>query len=461
MRRAAGALFGLALVSWAGRAQGGEPAPDCSGPAEERPPDPRCGEALDGREPASTSGARQAGRAALFVPRAIAAGLLWPLVETSELVEAHHVQDWVDAWLTSDDGKVGARPLAAYATGFLPTVGARLFYNRLPVGASGSFQTAGPSVLAGDLVLAAPRGTGLVLHAIANHRIDRYFAGLGALSTEDLREMGKTSARFGSDIWGAELRWARRLPAHLALALHANVQRRDYEAEEVRGGSSIAEVFRVSSPACDATTAPLTACVDPTAAPGFQTGTRLVHAGAGAVWDPRSHARDGSGVSLLVDASFAQGIAGDPSRHIMYVAEPVAAVGFGDRQILLRGRAAMVDALGGAPIPFEELVVMSGQTALRGFPYGRFLGESGVVGTAEYRWYVAHWLDASLFSDVGTVAGHHFEGLAGAHWFPDFGVGLRLYRTPGNYWEGTLETGAQIVYAPDNGFRVIFAVASF
>ena len=136
-------------------------------------------------------------------------------------------------------------------------------------------------------------------------------------------------------------------------------------------------------------------------------------------------------------------------------------MGFTDRQLLFHGRAAMVDALGDAPIPFEELVMMSGYAGLRGFPDGRFRGDSGVLGTAEYRWYVAHNLDASLFSDVGTVGGHHFEGITTAHWFPDVGVGLRLYHTPANYWEGTLTSGVQLIYAIDNGFRLIFAVATF
>jgi hypothetical protein len=59
------------------------------------------------------------------------------------------------------------------------------------------------------------------------------------------------------------------------------------------------------------------------------------------------------------------------------------------------------------------------------------------------------------------VAGHAYSGLAGAHWFPSYGVGLRLYESPDNYWEGRLMTGVQLIYAPDYGFRFIIAVASF
>jgi hypothetical protein len=446
------------------QAQASGAPPDCARPTTERPPDPRCGETLDGRPPAPTSPGREVGRAVLFLPRVIMAGLFWPGVELSELIETHHAEDWVQAWLTTDDGKVGVRPLANYATGFRPTGGLRFFYNRLPgvgSGSSLSIQTAGPGVIMGELTLAAPRWTGLTFRGVANRRDDRYFAGIGPLTNEDLSERGWQPSRFGSDTFAGELRWTRRLPRRFVLALHGLVDWRDYRTEPVRGGPTIADVFRLQTLACQVTTAPLASCVDPAEAPGFQSGLRILQGGVGFLWDYRSHARDGSGVGLAVDATFGQGFAGDPTRIITYSAEPVAALGFNDRQLLLRGRAGMVDALNDAPIPFEELVMMSGYAGLRGFPDGRFRGESGVVGTVEYRWYVAHNLDASLFSDIGTVAGHHFEGLTTAHWFPDVGAGLRLYHTPGNYWEGSLASGAQIIYAIDNGFRFIFTVATF
>jgi len=104
---------------------------------------------------------------------------------------------------------------------------------------------------------------------------------------------------------------------------------------------------------------------------------------------------------------------------------------------------------------------VSGNAGMRGFPDGRFRGPSGVVGTAEYRWYVGQWVDASLFTDLGTVAGPDFAGLASARWFPSFGVGLRFYKVPADYWEGALWSGAQLAYAPDSGFRFILAVATF
>jgi hypothetical protein len=455
----------LAVALGAAPARAADPGPsDCAAPTADRAPDPRCGETLDGREPAPPSAARQASRVALWVPRAAAAGLFWPVVETSDAYEAHHVGDWLQAWLTTDDGKIGVRPMLTYATGFLPTAGLRFFDKRLPgdgTGFGASFQTAGQSVLMGELTATGPAVTGLSFRGIANRRDDRLFAGIGALSAGDLASMGWSTSRFASDIFSAELRWSKLLPAHFGVVAHGDVERRDYRADGVRAGPSIADVFTLPTPACMTATTPTNACVDPAEAPGFASGLRVAHAGAGALWNLRSRARDGSGAYVALDATVAQGIAGDPSRHVTYSGESVLALGFTDRQILLRGRAAMVDALGSAPIPFEELVMVSGNNGMRGFPDGRFRGPSGVVGTAEYRWYVGQYVDASLFTDLGTVAGTNFAGLTNAHWFPSYGLGLRFFHVPGEYWEGTLQTGAQLVYAPDSGFRFILAVASF
>ncbi|HVR61006.1 MAG TPA: hypothetical protein VMU50_03860 [Polyangia bacterium] len=452
----------------AGADGGGVPAsaaPDCAQPADGRAPDPRCGEALDGRAPPPPpSPARTAGQVALYPTRAIAAGAFYPLVQATDVIESHHAQDWLQAWLTSDDGKVGVRPLLKYATSTVPTVGLRVFYQRLPGEGSGvatSFQTAGPAAMVGEVDAAAARWTGLSFRTVVSHRDDRYFAGIGALSQADLTARGWSAARFSSDIYSAEVRWTRALPANLRVVLHGDLQRRDYRAGGVRGGPSVAEVFRAATPDCQATTQPTNACVDPTLLPGFADGMRITHQGVGLQWDVRSHTRDGSGAALAVDATFAEGIAGDPSRHVTLSAEPVVALGHADRQIILRGRAVMVDALADAPIPFEELAVMSGWNGMRGFLDGRFRGDSGVVTTAEYRWYVSHLVDASLFTDVGTVAGHDFAGIGSARWFPSYGLGLRLYRTPGAYWEGAPQSGMQFIYAPDGGFRFILSVATF
>lgn len=452
-----GAALLLALAPALARADG--PAP-CAGPTGERAPDPTCGEELDGRAPPASAGGVDVPRTMLWVPRATARVAFWPVVQTSEFIEAHQLQRWMDDLLTSDDQLVGVRPVLNYATGFLPSAGLRAFYNRLPGGSGvgARFQTAGPSVLQGELSGAGPSWTGLTVRLMANRRNDRLFAGVGPNSDTALAALGRTEARFGSDIFVAEARWLRLLPAHFQMVLHGDVQRRDYRAANVSGGPSVADVFASAAPGCAGVTS--NACVDDTLVPGFAQGLRIGHAGATVAWTQRDRARDGSGVDLSFDATVGQGLASDPSRHVTFSGETSLALGGGDRLLVLHGRAAMVRTLGGAPVPFEELVSPSGNAGMRGFPEGRFRGPSGAVGTAEYRWYVSHDIDASLFSDVGTVAGPGFSGI-GQRWFPDFGFGLRFYSTPDVYWKGSLYSGAQIVYAPDGGVRFLLAVAAF
>ena len=91
----------------------------------------------------------------------------------------------------------------------------------------------------------------------------------------------------------------------------------------------------------------------------------------------------------------------------------------------------MVERLSAAPIPFEELVIPSGMIDMRGFPDGRLRDASGLVGSAEYRWYISAYLDATLFVDVGTVAGPRFAGFDGTRWFPSYGAGLPLLPASG------------------------------
>jgi outer membrane protein assembly factor BamA len=98
---------------------------------------------------------------------------------------------------------------------------------------------------------------------------------------------------------------------------------------------------------------------------------------------------------------------------------------------------------------------------MRGFPDGRFRGPSGLVGSIEYRWFVAYNLDAFLFADLGTVAGDRFAGLAQSHLFPSFGAGIRRLQPTTHYWEAPLLDGFQVAYAPEAGVRLMFSVAAF
>jgi hypothetical protein len=378
-------------------------------------------------------------------------------------VEYHHVPGWIAAALTTDDRLVGIRPELSYSTSLVSTAGARVYYRRLPGRGSelsARFLTAGAPVLFGQLAWRGPEWLGLSLAASFDRRQDRLFAGIGPNSVADLAASGHTPARYGSDIWKAELGWARREHGWLVLQAHGDVQRRDYEGTTVRSGPSVANVFGLAPDQCAG--AGLSAsCVDEGVLPRFTRGLRIAHAGAGLTVDPRDHGREGSGVTAALDVTLGQGLAGDPTRDTRLSAEMVAALGGLDRVLLVRGRAALVEALGSAPIPFDELISPSGSSGMRGFLEGRFRGESGLLATAEYRYYIGANLDASLFTDLGTVAGPRFSGLRADRWFPDFGVGLRLLWGDAAQWGAIARTGVQFIYAPDAGFRVVVGLAGF
>jgi hypothetical protein len=456
-----GALAGGAGLALPGQVLAAEPS--CAAPEGDRAPDPRCRERLDGRASAETSSTRIAGRLALGAPRLASRMLFWPIVKTSGLVESYRLYDWMKAILTSDDGRIGVRPELSYSTDFLITGGARLFFQ--PAGGAGSklvarAHTGGPSAYLGELSVQGPTALGLRARASWNRRHDRLFGGIGPASLEQLQAGGRGLARYASDNTQAELAWSRALPWQFTGTLTGDLQRRDYGGDGVRGGVSVVDRFGLSPEACALQGLPA-GCLDPDQLAGFERGLRLAHAGGALALHLGSDDRDGRRLHLGVDGAYAHGLASDPSQHLRLGAETVLALGGIDRALLLRLRGEAVEDLGAAPIPFDELVAPAGPTGLRGFPEGRFRGASGWVATAEYRWFIAFNLDASVFVDVGSVAGPRFQGVRQARMFPSVGMSLRLFSTDAQYWKARMIDGLQVVYAREAGVRVMFSTATF
>jgi hypothetical protein len=458
-------LLGLARDAGAADTAAVDEAPDCAAPPSERAPDPRCGERLDGRPPeAPASAGVKAGRAALWLPKELGLIAVWPLVEGADLLEHHNVSGWYQAVLTSDDGLVGVRPEFNFTTGFAPTLGARFFDRRLLPGAGSQlaarFVTAGEPVVFGEVTVDPPTATGLTFTASYDHRRDRLFAGNGPNTKSELDAEGLGLGRFGSNIEKVHGGWIRRLPLHLRLLAHADVQKRDYEADHVRGGPSVAELYGLPGAECAALGLSVP-CVNVAEMPGFYQGLRVVHAGVGLGVDERSRFRGASGVNAVADATSGWGILGDQTRDLRFSGEAVGALAGVDRMLMLRLWAGMVEPLNGTYLPFDELISPCGNYGMRGFPDGRFRGESGAFGTLEYRYYIAWSMDASIFTDVGTVAGNRFDGLLTNHWFPDVGVGLRFYNPSGAHWNVLSQGGVQFTWTPDYGFRLLLASAAF
>jgi len=437
-----------------------EAPPACDAP--DRPPDPRCDENLDGRDSPQTSTGRRAAQAVLAPPGAAARLVLLPVLDVTAGAERHGVFPWLRAVTTSDDGKVGVRPEIQYATGFIGTIGAGFFYRRFSDPTSemiARLKFGRTSIFHVELSARAPRRFGLILGAFLDRRDDRLFAGIGNVPSGAPPPI---QARYRGDIYRAEALWytpGSRGP--LSLTLRTGVEAREYDADDVRSGPSVALAYGAPPATCAVLGLP-SPCTDPALVPGFNIDRRLLYQRARLLLDLRRLGRDASGVELGVDAGIFHGVAADPSRHGRVGFDGVGQIGGVDRALLLRFVAAAVEPLGSAPIAFDELVSPSGINGIRGLYDGQLRGRSGLVGTAEYRWLISSAIDASLFVDSGAVAGRWFAGLAAENFHTSVGFGLRFYgRGLARYWEESPAQGVQVAYGHENGVRIMLTLALF
>jgi len=294
---------------------------ECGADVHDTPPDPRCGDTLDGRGPPQAPGSK-AGKAALFVPKEIALGAVWPVVKGADFIERHRLPGWYKSLLTSDDGLVGIRPDLNISTGLLPTIGAHFFYRRLPDEAEITARavTAGPPVFFGMLEVASPAWLGLAATASYEHRTDRLFAGVGPNSESELAARGQAVSRYGGNVARGDLGWFRELPRHFRILAHGGILRSDYESDSVRSGPSVATTFGLPPADCMALGV-ASPCVNPAQMPGFYTGQRVIHAGGGFGIDTRNHLREGGGVSAVVDATGGWGVGNDQTHDVRFSGE--------------------------------------------------------------------------------------------------------------------------------------------
>ncbi len=431
-------------------------APAAGKPA---PPDPRRGERLDGRAPY-----RDPYRYALFVPRAVlllprivAYAVLAPATAATRYVEEKHLWTRAMRLLTSDDGLIRVRPIASYESGFLPSVGLR-WSDRRTLGPgtrmAASFRTAGTQLFEIDGAL-RPWDTPLELRGAIERDPNAVFGGIHGESRDDLAAEGRDVARYSFERLEAALVWEDRPSEAFQYGMGLDVVRAQYGNGTARGGDAeIVDAF-----CTEPGTATCTA-VDESLVPGFNEGLRLVSAGGMLGWDSRGHERFATGVLIRISGRVAEGIAGDPSRHAGGQATACASLALGEREIDLCGRAGLVEPLGDAPVPFEELMEPGGTDGLRGISEGRLRGHSKLVGSLEYRWLLGSWIDASVFTELGGAFGPGFEDLSTDGLIPDVGLAVRYVRHDSRhyYWRGVPTTGLQLAWAPDEGIHLLFSV---
>jgi hypothetical protein len=460
---ALGGILALALIAQTAEVvtpiDAAEP-PACD--AADRAPDPRCNDNLDGRETPESSAARRAARAVLTPPRAAARLVLLPVVEGTEAAERHQIFPWLRAVTTSDDGKIGVRPEIQYASGFVPSVGFLFFDRRLPDPTSevtARLKAGSTQIVHAEVAARAPHWLGLIVGAMWDRRDDRLFAGIG--NPPD-GELPAVHSRYRGDIYRGEMLWYTPGGGPLTLTLRAGVERRDYHADDVRGGPSIALAFGASPASCLARGQAIP-CTDPALVPGFDGDRRLLYERARLALDLRRLGRDASGVELGLEGGVSQGLAADPSRYARLGFDGVAQIGGSDRALLLRLIAGVVEPIGPAPVPFDELISPCGGAGLRGLPDGLLRDRSGLVGTAEYRWLISSAIDASLFVDEGAVAGPWFASLRLPNFHTSIGAGLRFFPSDRpRYWEQTASRqGIQVAWTPGDSVRLLLTAALF
>ena len=428
--------------------------------ASDRAPDPRCGDTLDGREPPETPAGRRAAQVVLTPPRAAARLVMLPVIEATAGAERHGVFPWLEAITTSDDGKVGVRPEIQYATSFIPSIGLGFFYRRLrdPGSAVTALARAGSTdVWHVEAGLHGPARSGLSVTAMWDRRDDRIFAGIGVQPDDD----PNVRARYGGDIYKVEAMWVAPRLGPIAVVLRGGAEGRNYHSTDVRGGPSVADAYGATPETCAALGVP-SPCTDPAQVPGFYGGRRLLYQRARVALDLRPPGRDRSGVTIGLDGTYVQGIIDDRSRHVRTLFDTVAAIGGVDRVLFLRFAAAVVQPVGDAPVPFDEMISPTGGMWNRGLPDGLLRDRSGVAGTAEYRWLISSALDAALFVDESAVASGWFAGLAPEDFHTSVGIGLRLYRRGyPRYWDDSLQQGLQVAFSRGQGIRILLTAAAF
>ncbi len=411
--KAIAAAIGLALcaVSSSARAQ----AP---------PPDPTRGERADGRVPAADL--RQW---ALAVPRLVLLPLRFfvkvlalaaePVVT---FVEKHDVPLWLREATTTADGLRGVRPELSWNLNFAVAPGLSYFDHRtLGAGTSLGVRlvSGGPNVIeAGVAVRPTPEKwrTQLRLGVSYLRRDDQFFNGIGATHE---------GSRYAIHAVGGVIGVKRKL--HRTLSLGATAEsaiKRFGEGNARAGDPGIAEVYCVRV---------LGRCVvgtvDPRQVPGFYEGTQFARGALTLALDTRDSATEPTaGLLARGNVDYTHGIGSDASSYFRITGELGLAVSIWQRShtFVLRGMTSVIEPTNDVPVPFSELLVLGGPETLRGVRPGAFRDSSLLLFSAEYRWPIWMFADASLFVDYGGTFAQNFRDFTASRLFWDLGAALRI-----------------------------------
>jgi hypothetical protein len=343
-----------------------------------------------------------------------------------------------DFFTFGPDHKAGFAPTFLVDFGFVPSVGIYAFWddaifknNDLRLHAS----TFGPDWLAGSLTdrIHLTKNQTLSFHVSAIRRPDHAFFGIGPQTLQS------NISRYGEDSFEGG----------------ALVDARLWRGSHIEAGTGVRSVSLYEGHYFSDPSLGTEASVGAYPIPyDFGRGYTAQYNHLAAALDTRvPRPASGSGFRLEMQADQGSDIRATPdSGWIRYGG---AVGGFWD---VTRGRVvsfsvatSFVDSLGGAPIPFTELVALGGDGPMRGFMPGRLLGQSSVVGTVRYTWPIWVWLDGALEVATGNVFGDHLEDFKPSLLRLSGALGIESISTPDNAFEflvgfgtETFEQGGQV-----------------
>jgi outer membrane protein assembly factor BamA len=411
------------------------------------------GEPADGRQPKKrvADDLLVVPRLLLTPPRLLWKGLSYPIQAMANGEERHHFSQKLYLLVTSWDGTIGIRPEISYQLSFTPFFGATFFHNKL-LGPGTGFDVTFMLGASSDNYYARVRmrpfafrhATQLHLLTQFNERDDQLFTGIGMDHTRGPSRYRLTAFDIDAQV-RAQVRPEVRLQAGAQFGF-----RRFGNSSDPSGDPAILDVYcvRAENGLC-------THRIDNALVPGF-TGTQFLRVDTGFRVDTRdSSFRPTSGAVAELQVDYSHGL-DDPSSYFRLSASAMGVIDLWKRShiLLLRAWGMGVFPINDEPVPFTELVVLGGPDDLRGVRWGLYRDYTGMLFTAEYRWPIWMWMDASLFTDFGGVFGRHWNDFELEKLKPDVGAGIRI-RTSTSFL-----LRLQTAWSPADGWQLFVAATA-
>jgi hypothetical protein len=382
-----------------------------------------------------------AGEALVWIPRIAFAPITLvldyvirrPLGWLATVVER---EQWIDAvldFLTWNERRSGLVPTFFVAYGLQPSVGLVLFSNDdiapgHSLNASASF--GGIDFLEGSASygIVDRERVHFTLRGVAGMRPDRVFSGIGW-------DAQAVQYRFRERWYDVDLVMRANLWRESSITLSAGVDGHDFDPDGYA-------VLAISSP-------PLSSAIQQgliEAPYGLDAPYVVARPRVDVAIDSREREPSpGHGVHLDGHAEMALDV-NDPldRRWVRWGASLGGFLDLGAHRVLgLWALARFSDPIGGAPVPFTELVAL-GQEALllQGFLRGQLRGRSAAAATLEYLYPIWTRLDARLHVSVGNAFDAHLQDFAFERLRLSFGIGIATAGDPDEAFQITLAAGA-------------------